>query len=50
MRAQQLSLGERELAVLFPSEVGLALGLDIDMVLQQAPIDWSRPGTQTGDD
>jgi len=50
VRAQQLALGERELAVLFPSEVGLALGLDIDMVLQQAPIDWSRPGVQTADD
>ncbi|MEG1734541.1 MAG: HDOD domain-containing protein, partial [Comamonas sp.] len=31
---------ERQLAVSFPSEVGLALGLDIDMVLRQASIDW----------
>ncbi|WP_159916192.1 HDOD domain-containing protein [Pantoea sp. 18069] len=50
VRAAQAALGERELAVLFPSEVGLALGLDIDMVLQQEPIDWSRPGSQTGAD
>lgn len=50
VRAGQMAFGERELAVLFPSEIGLALGLDIDMVLQQDPIDWSRPGTQTGED
>ncbi|MFT3815352.1 MAG: HDOD domain-containing protein [Acidovorax sp.] len=40
-RAREAGLGERELAVSFPGEVGLALGLDIDMVLQQDPIDWS---------
>ena len=28
----------------FPGEIGLMLGLDIDMVLQQDPIDWTvRP-------
>ena len=32
------------MAVSFPGEVGLMLGLDIDMVLQQDPIDWTaRP-------
>ncbi|MCW5222892.1 HDOD domain-containing protein [Verminephrobacter aporrectodeae] len=40
-RAHEAELGEKELAVLFPAEVGLALGLDIDMVLQQDPIDWT---------
>ena len=37
-------MNDKELAVTFPAEVGLALGLDIDMVLQQDPIDWhARP-------
>lgn len=45
-RAREAELGERELAVSFPGEVGVALGLDIDMVLQQDPIDWTvRPET-----
>ncbi|WP_461469736.1 HDOD domain-containing protein [Melaminivora sp.] len=39
-RVQAAGLGEREAAVTFPGEVGVALGLDIDMVLQQDPIDW----------
>jgi hypothetical protein len=30
------------LAVSFPSTVGLALGLDIDMVLQQTPFNWQQ--------
>ncbi|MFT4243189.1 MAG: HDOD domain-containing protein [Acidovorax sp.] len=43
-RARESGLDEKELAVSFPGEVGLALGLDIDMVLQQDPIDWTaRP-------
>ncbi len=43
-RALEIGLGERELVVSFPDQVGLALGLDIDMVLQQDPIDWTvRP-------
>ncbi|AOG21578.1 HDOD domain-containing protein [Acidovorax sp. RAC01] len=47
-RAREAELGEKELAVSFPGEVGLTLGLDIDMVLQQDPIDWTaRPD---GDD
>lgn len=40
-RAREAELTEKELAVSFPGEVGLALGLDIDMVLQQDPIDWT---------
>lgn len=35
-----LKWSERQLAVSFPAEVGLALGMDIDMVLRQASIDW----------
>ncbi|MNT93275.1 hypothetical protein D3C72_2347050 [compost metagenome] len=43
-RAREAGLNENELAVSFPGEVGLVLGLDIDMVLQQDPIDWNvRP-------
>jgi HD-like signal output (HDOD) protein len=40
-RARQAELSERELATSFPDVVGLTLGLDIDAVLQQDPIDWS---------
>lgn len=39
-RAQEAGYDERALATSYPGEVGLALGLDIDMVLQQDPIDW----------
>lgn len=43
-RAREADMDDRELAVSFPGEVGLVLGLDIDMVLQQDPIDWTvRP-------
>ena len=43
-RAREAEMTERELAVSFPGEVGVSLGLDIDMVLQQDPIDWkARP-------
>ena len=46
-RAREADFGEKELAVTFPGEVGLVLGLDIDMVLQQDPIDWTaRPETE----
>lgn len=49
-RAREVGLDDKELAVSFPDEVGLALGLDIDMVLQQDPIDWSvRPDAEPGD-
>lgn len=40
-RAREAGLDERELAVSFPAEIGLVLDLDIDMVLQQDPIDWT---------
>ena len=40
-RAREAGFDQRELAVSFPAEVGMALELDIDMVLQQDPIDWS---------
>lgn len=42
-RANQLGLQKNALTVTFPSLVADMLGLDIDMVLQQDPIDWSRP-------
>jgi HD-like signal output (HDOD) protein len=41
-RARQAGLKPNELAVTFPALVGEVLGLDIDMVLQQDPLDWSR--------
>jgi len=41
-RANQLGLYDNALTVTFPSLVAEVLGLDIDMVLQQDPIDWSR--------
>ncbi len=40
-RSREAQWGERALAVSFPGEVGMALGLDIDMVLRQDPIDWN---------
>jgi HD-like signal output (HDOD) protein len=40
-RAREANLNERALAVTFPGEVGEVLDLDIDMVLQQDPFDWS---------
>jgi len=40
-RAKEANLTDKELATSFPDVVGLALGLDIDMVLQQSPIDWT---------
>ena len=48
-RAREAELNEKELAVSFPGEVGLALGLDIDMVLQQDPIDWTGRPEAAGD-
>lgn len=43
-RAKEAELSQRELAVCFPDSVGVVLGLDIDMVLQQDPIDWTSQG------
>ncbi len=40
-RAKDAGLNQREMAVTFPGTVGEVLALDIDMVLQQDPIDWS---------
>ena len=40
-RAQEADLSDKALAVTFPGSVGEVLGLDIDMVLQQDPIDWT---------
>jgi hypothetical protein len=31
---------DKQLAVTFPDSTALLLGLDMDMVLQQDPIDW----------
>lgn len=39
-RAKEAGLSDKALAVTFPGAVGEVLGLDIDMVLQQDPIDW----------
>jgi HD-like signal output (HDOD) protein len=39
-RGKEARLSQRGLAVTFPGSVGVALGLDIDMVLQQDPFDW----------
>lgn len=40
-RAKKARHNQREMAVTFPGPVGEVLGLDIDMVLQQDPIDWT---------
>ncbi len=44
-RCKDAGLNQREMAVTFPGPVGEVLGLDIDMVLQQDPIDWVSPGS-----
>jgi HD-like signal output (HDOD) protein len=45
-RARHAKLSENAMTVTFPSLVAEVLGLDIDLVLQQDPIDWSlqEPG------
>lgn len=40
-RAKEADLSDKAMAVTFPGTVGEVLELDIDMVLQQDPIDWS---------
>ncbi len=47
-RAKEANLDQRAMAVTFPGSVGDILKLDIDMVLQQDPIDWNAtvPGKQ----
>lgn len=42
-RSKDAGLNQREMAVTFPGAVGDVLSLDIDMVLQQDPIDWTSP-------
>lgn len=44
VRARAANWDDRKLAVSFPAEVGLALRMDIDMVLRQASIDWHAAG------
>jgi HD-like signal output (HDOD) protein len=39
-RAKVAELDQNALAVSFPGEIGEPLGLDIDIVLQQDPLDW----------
>ena len=39
-RTRQAGFSQSELAACFPDQVGLQLGLDIDMVLRQDPHDW----------
>ena len=41
-RARQAGLLPNGVAVTFPAQVAEVLGLDIDMVLQQDPLDWSK--------
>ncbi len=40
-RAKEANYDEQDLTVNFPDVVALALGIDIDMALQQEPIDWT---------
>ncbi|MES2952283.1 MAG: HDOD domain-containing protein [Pseudomonadota bacterium] len=40
-RCKDARMGERAMAVTFPDDVGIALDLDIDAVLQQDPFDWA---------
>ncbi len=40
-RAREADYSEQELIDSFPDVVALALGIDIDMALQQEPIDWT---------
>jgi len=47
-RAKEVALDLSALVGSYPAEVGLALGLDIDMVLQQDPIDWSAQTSPGG--
>jgi HD-like signal output (HDOD) protein len=45
-RAKEANLDERGMAVTFPGAVGDILKLDIDLVLQQDPIDWYQTQRQ----
>ena len=43
-RANEARYDARALATSYPGEIALLIGLDIDMVLQQDPIDWTTQG------
>ena len=40
-RAHEMGYTERKLAVTFPDKTALALGLDVGVVLDHAPVDWA---------
>lgn len=40
-RAHEMGYTERKLAVSFPDKTALVLGLDVDLVLAHAPVDWA---------
>lgn len=40
-RAHAMGYTERKIAVSFPDKIALALGLDVDVVLAHAPVDWA---------
>lgn len=40
-RAKEANFGQQDLTAKFPDVVALALGIDMDMALQQDPIDWT---------
>lgn len=42
-RCKEAHLNDKGLAVTYPDAVGVALGLNIDMVLQQDPFNWTGP-------
>lgn len=44
IRTQASQWGERSTALSFPTEVGVALGLDMDVVLQQDTSSWAHSG------
>lgn len=49
VRAHEAGMDEKEMVVTFPDQVGLPLGLDIDMVLRQDPIDWNPKPEESAD-
>ena len=40
-RAKEANYDQQDLTDNFPDVIALALGIDIDMALQQDPIDWT---------
>ncbi|QDL56640.1 HDOD domain-containing protein [Rhodoferax aquaticus] len=47
-RAQEAGYGDAQLTDSFPDEVALALGMDIDEVMQRDPIDWTSQQESAG--